>query len=145
MRNLIQPLFHLRGKTVVQQIAETALQAFSNDVAHFLGIQTTIFETYVAPILNSRNNRRIGRGPANTPLLKLPNQTGLAVASRRLSKMLFGIKLGHNQTIANGQRRQHRVIALAGCGCLNARETIKLNNATLRSQSAVGSGDHQSC
>ena len=143
LSHFIKPLFHGCGEPVVQQVTKAALQALGHNVAHFLGVKPAVLEFDVAPILNGGDDGGVGRGAANTALFQFAYEARLTVTCRRLGEMLFGIKLGHGQTVAHRERRQHGVIALARSGRLNFGKTVEFNHSALGSEAAVCGGDHQ--
>ena len=100
IRHLIEAIFHLRGKIVVHQIAEVLFQAIGDNLTHFLGVEAAVFHPHVAAILNGRNDRRIGRRPADTPFFQLFDQRGFAKARRRFGKVLCRSQFDQAQALA---------------------------------------------
>ena len=54
--NLVEAVFHLRGEIVVHQLAEISFQTVGDDLTHFFRIETTVFNSNVAAILNRRDD-----------------------------------------------------------------------------------------
>ena len=54
--NLVEAVFHLRGEIVVHQLAEISFQTVGDDLTHFFRIETTVFNSNVAAILDRRDD-----------------------------------------------------------------------------------------
>ena len=58
--NDVQIRFHVGGKVVIHQVMEILNQTVSNNIAHFLSVETTTLQRNITTILNGRDNRGIG-------------------------------------------------------------------------------------
>ena len=117
-------------KSVIEQIRKCTLEALGDNVAHLLGVKAPVFQTYVATILDSGNDRRVGRRPANATLFQFPHQAGFTVARRRFGEVLFRVQLLKLQSLTHGNRRQLSLIGFPGHGRLHPREAVKLHDPT---------------
>ena len=61
---------------------------------------------HVLPLLNSRQNRRIGRRTADPALFQLLHKRSLVVSRRRLGEMLLRLQLLQRELLPRFQRRQ---------------------------------------
>ena len=110
----IKLLFHARRETVVEQIIEVLNQSFGNQLTHSLGVKPPILERHIAAILDRRDNRRVGRRPANTTLLQFFHQTGFAVTWRRLGKVLNPFQFFLSQHLSHLKIRQSTIFLTFG-------------------------------
>ncbi|MNC18922.1 hypothetical protein D3C75_668430 [compost metagenome] len=89
---------------------------------------------HVAAILNGRNDRRIGRRPADAALLHLLDQAGFRVARRRLGEVLGRVELEQLELVALGHVRQHVILARLALRRQHAGEAVELEDAALGTQ-----------
>ena len=98
--HLVEAVFHLRGKVVVHQFAEIFFKAIGDNFTHFFRVETTIFYSHIATILNGRNDRRIGRRTTDTAFFQLFNQRCFTETGWRLGKVLGWCQFNECQSIA---------------------------------------------
>ena len=134
-------LFHTRGKTVVEQIAEAGLKTIGDDLAHFLGVKTAVLQAHIAAVLDGGDNRGVGRGPADTALLQFADQLRLAVARRWRGEVLGGKQSQQGQRIALSQVGQHRIVALASRRRLHPRVAVEAHDAAAGDEFVGAGGD----
>ena len=60
-RNFIERLLELRGKTEIHQVFKALHQTFGHDIPDLLGVETSVFDSGVASILDRGNDRGVGR------------------------------------------------------------------------------------
>ncbi len=105
--DLVEGFFEPGGEPVVEQVAEVLDESLGHDLAHLLGVEAAVVEPHVAPVLYRRDDRRVGRRPADAALLELLDEARLAVARRRLGEVLLRIELLELEVVADlhvGQR-----------------------------------------
>src|SRR5690606_2635145 len=72
--DLIERLLHVRGKAVIEQIAEALDQTASDDIAHFFRVKALVLDAHITALLNRRDDGGIrGRTP-DAALLQLFHQ-----------------------------------------------------------------------
>ncbi|MCY1361163.1 hypothetical protein D9M69_478210 [compost metagenome] len=132
--NVVQVLFHAGGEAVVHQVGEAFIQAFGNDVAHLLGVETTVVHRDVTTLLNGGDDRRVSGWTADAALFQLLDQAGLGVARRRLGEVLAGIELEQLKQFTLAHFRQDVVLARFALLRQDAGVTVELENAALGAQ-----------
>ncbi len=135
--HLVKAVFHLRGKIVVHQIAEVSFQTIGDNFTHFLGIETTVFRTHIAAILNGRNDRRIGRRATDTAFFQLFHQRSFAEACRWLGEVLSRGQLNQGEFIPGVDRWQGFVFIALTQRRHHLRPAIETQNTTTRFQAEI--------
>ena len=111
-RNLVELVFQLGGKVVFDIFAEKGAEKGGDELAAVLGHEALLLETDIIAILQHRNDRGIGRRPADAQLLQRLDQAGFAVARRRLGEMLFGHQLAQGKRRIGLYRRQQPAVLI---------------------------------
>ena len=88
-RDRVELVLEPRRKVVVDVLREVVGQKFIDDAADVGREEPFLVELDIIAILQRRDDRRIGRRPADAVLLERFDQAGLAVARRRFGEMLF--------------------------------------------------------
>ena len=138
--DVIEVLFHAGGEAVVHEVREALRQALGNDVAHFLGVETTVVQRHVTAVLDGSDNRCVGRRTTNTAFFHLFHQARFRITRRRLGEVLARVQLDQLEHVALGHVRQYIVIARLGDLRHYAGVTVELEDTALGTQLEVACG-----
>ena len=142
--DLVQFLLHAGSKRVVHQVAEVLDQPVRDEFTNLLDVESTVLERDIAAILNRRNDRRIGGGPADALTLQFAYQARFAVPGRRLREMLHHARIDESQGLAFRVVRQGSVLVSARDGRQDPREAVELHDAATGAQLEIA-GAHRHC
>ena len=107
--DVVELLLHVAGEVDVDDVGEVLDQLVGDDVADVLGLEPAVLEPHVPAVLDRRDDRRVGRRPADALLLELLDERRLGVARRRLGEVLLGQHLEHPQRLLGGELGQVRL------------------------------------
>ncbi len=110
----IQLVFELGGEVVVHVLGEVVGEKLVHHPAHVRGIEALLLQLHVFAVLESGDDAGIGGGPADAMLFQGFYQAGLAVAWRRLGKVLFGTDGQQVHLLAFLEEGQHLLVAVLG-------------------------------
>ncbi len=144
-RHLIEVLLHTRGESVIQKITETVLESLGDNVTHFFSVKALVLEPDVAAILDSGDDRGIGRWTPYSAFFELAHQAGLGIARRRLGEVLARFQLHQFQHISLRDIGQNHVLAFASSRRQYSRVTVEADNTAARSQLEVFRGHGNCC
>ena len=96
---------------------------------------------YVAALLDGGDDRRVGRGAADTALLQFLDQARFGVARRRLGEVLARIELDQLEVLAFLHFRQDVVLARLALLRQYPGITVELEDAALGAQFEIAGGD----
>ncbi|CSA55771.1 Uncharacterised protein [Vibrio cholerae] len=66
--DLVEFLFHTRGKVVVHQVVKILIKTIGDNFAHFFREETALIDFHITAVLNGGNDRCIRRWATNTTL-----------------------------------------------------------------------------
>ncbi len=141
--HLVEAVLHARGEGVVHQVRERLLEPLGDDVAELLGVEAPVLQPDVAAVLDGGDDRGVGGGPADAPLLQLLDQARLGVARRRLGEVLARVKRLQGHGGALGEVRQRLVLLLAPHGLHHPGVAVELQHPALGAQLVAVDGHGQ--
>ncbi len=140
--DVVEVFFHAGGEAVVHQIVETLRKALGDDVAHLLGVETTVVQRHVAAILDGGNDRSIGGRTTDAALFHLLDQARFGIARRRLGEVLARIELEQRHGVALVHFRQHIVFAALALLRHDLGVAVELEDTALGAQLEIARRDH---
>ena len=99
-RNVVQLVLQVGGEVVFHVACEEALEERRDQPASVLGEEPPALEPHIIPVLQDRDNRRIGRRAADAEFLEALYQARFGEAGRRLREMLLRQDAGPIQGLA---------------------------------------------
>ena len=112
--DVVELLLHRGGEAGIDVVLEEAHQKRGDQPAAVLGDEAPLLQPDILAVLQHRQDRGIGGGPADAQLLHLLHQAGLGEARRRLGEVLLRRHLAQAQRIALRHRRQHAAVVFFG-------------------------------
>ena len=146
----VEVLLEVGGEVVVDVAAEVVGEEGDDQPALVLGVEAVLVLADVVALLDGRDDRGVGRGPADAELLHALDQRRLGVARRRLGEVLLG---GHGALLGrlavHDQRQPGVLVAVAVELDVVAALEIDLEEAVeghdlaggAQGHGAVGAGD----
>src|SRR6266567_1779691 len=113
--DVVELLLHLRGEADVDDVAEVFDQDVVDHHADVLGEEPLVVQPHVTAVQQHRDDRGVGRGPADAVLLQRLHQGSLRVAGGRLGEVLLRQELQQPQDLLRGE------LGEAGLGVLVGR------------------------
>ena len=113
----VEVVLHARGEAVVHVAAEMLGQEPADHPPDVGRMEPALLELHVLPLLELRDDVRVGRGAADPAALELADQGRLGVPRRGPGEVLLGPDVGNGDHLALGELRQpDRPGRLAGAG-----------------------------
>ena len=117
--DIVKLVFEPGGEVVVDVLGEVLGQELVDDLAGIGRLEALLVENHVLAILQRRDDRRIGRRPADAELFQRLHQRCFRIARRRLGEMLLAGQLVHRQHVADFQQRQLGAVLVAVGGIVD--------------------------
>ena len=92
-RHFVELLFEVGGETVFDIAREEGRQERRHQPALVVGHEAAAVHAHIGAVAQRRQDRGIGRGPADAELFQLAHQAGFGIARRRLGEMLRRLDL----------------------------------------------------
>jgi hypothetical protein len=97
--DLVELLFHVTGKGHIHHIREKLVEFVGDDLGDLRGVEFFVDLFDIAAVLNRRDNRRIGAGPADAFFFQRLDQRGFGITGRRFGKVLLGLDIDRRQRV----------------------------------------------
>jgi hypothetical protein len=133
----VEVVLHAGREVVVHQTVEMLLEQLDDRERQEGRHERRALLEDVAPVLDRADDRRVGRGPPDAPLLERPHERRLRVAWRRGRRVAFRLERRRGEVVAFMERRQAPLAVVLG-GVLVAALLVGGEEASERDHGSRG-------